>query len=134
MNFLKPVVMTKSICRVFSFKGMLLLFLFTFSWSGLQAQPVAVFKSAEKLYISTETSWYSEFLLKATPEEFSRFVAKADEMPETFTLEYKKKRKGYWCRLKFKHPADKAYVLKMLRFLETDVIFPEGNLAQPAEE
>jgi hypothetical protein len=131
---MKQVIMTKSISSAFFVGRILLFLLLTFSWSGMKAQPIAVFKSAEKLYISTETSWYSEFLLKATPEEFSRFEAKAGEMPETFTLEYKKKRKGYGCRLKFKHPADKAYVLKMLRFLETEVIFPEGNLAQPAEE
>lgn len=127
-------VVTESIHKTSFSGGILLLLLLFLAWSDIQSQPLVIFKSVENIYISTETSWYSEFLLKATPQEFSRFEAKADEMPETFTLEYKKKRKGYWCRLIFKHPADKAYVLKMLRFLETEVIFPEGNLAQPAEE
>lgn len=93
------------------------------------AQITAVFKDSSHFCYKHKDVYYTKFRLYTDADQLRIISEKAASMPETMDFVFKKKKdSSFECRLQFHHPPDNNYVLKILRFLEIDLIGIDGTL------
>lgn len=85
------------------------------SAGSADGQTIAVFKSRTDFLDTGKGQFMTTFELDAGKEQYEHLVSVALSMPETLTLESKKKKKDkYICSITFIHPTDTHYVKKTL--------------------